>query len=337
MGIAAAGYLFLTPPVYLSGGILVIQKESLLASLTSVRSADIYWQTPASVTKTEIDNLLQTDAFVRAVIQGTDLEKDMDQGSDVVNQIIDAVREKVWVSTIGDDQVRVSATSEEPSIAFQLANATIETFIHWKINADRRDSETAHKFFSELIEDYKLEVDGARSNLETYLTAHLEPLKGERPIQEQLEIARLQNELDQAQARYTNALNKDEEALLAEAQTESDVHQSYILIDVPKIPEKPESSMKDLVLTLGVFLLMGFFFSLLGIVGGALLDRSFHFPLDVWHGVNLPVLTMVPDMTEGGSVAEARSTSLAKQDVVSRKWPRFRAKIVAHPSAEERI
>jgi hypothetical protein len=61
------------------------------------------------------------------VIQGTDLEKDMNQGSAVVNEIIDAVREKVWASTLGDDQVRVSAISEDPSVAFQLANATVET------------------------------------------------------------------------------------------------------------------------------------------------------------------------------------------------------------------
>jgi uncharacterized protein involved in exopolysaccharide biosynthesis len=302
-----------------------------------VRTTDVYWQTPASVTKTEIENLLQTDAFVRAVIQGTDLEKEMNQGSAVVNEIIDAVREKVWVSTIGDDQVRVSAVSEDPGIAFQLANATFETFINWKINADRRDSETAHRFFSDLIDDYKFEVTQARSNMEAYLTTHLEPLRGERPVQEQLEITRLQSELDQAQARYTNALNKDEEALLAEAQTESDVRQSYILIDVPTTPEKPELSTKDLALTLGIFLIMGLFFSLLGIVGGALLDRSFHFPLDVWHGVNLPVLTMVPDTADNGSVAEAVSTSPAKKDVASRRWPRFRAKIAAHSSAEEQI
>jgi hypothetical protein len=173
--------------------------------------------------------------------------------------------------------------------------------------------------------------------MEAYLSTHLEPLKGERPVKEQLEIARLQTELDQAQARYTNALNKDEEALLAEAQTESDVRQSYILIDVPTIPEKPELSTKDLLLALGIFLFVGFFFSLLGIVGGALLDRSFHYPLDVWHGVNLPVLTMVPDMTEYDSVGEPQSVHLTKRNVVSSRWPRFWAKVASRSSAEKKI
>jgi hypothetical protein len=63
------------------------------------------------------------------------------------------------------------------------------------------------------------------------------------------------------------------------------------------MPLKPETSLKKIGLTLGVFLIVGIIISAIGIVGGALLDRSFLFPLDVWVGVNLPVLAMVADKT----------------------------------------
>ena len=296
MVMAASLYFVYSKPEYISRGVLFVKQESLLAELTSVKGTSFSWQTPASLTVGEMNELLQTDSFIRAVIQDTDLEARMDGGTDIVNQSIAEVRKAVWVSALGDNQLRVNASHENPQLAYQFVNGIIDSFLDWKINADRNDSKAARTFFTDLIGNYQAEIDAARQNLYDYYEAHPEPIKGERSIVEQLEIARLESELDLATSRFASALDKDENARLAAAQAEGDVYQSYVVVDSPVISNSPEISLKQIALEAAVFLLAGFLLSLIAIAGGALLDRSLRFPIDVWHGLHLPVLASVPDM-----------------------------------------
>jgi capsular polysaccharide biosynthesis protein len=296
MILSAVLFFSFAKPKYISRGVLFVKKESLLAELTSVRGTSFTWQTPASLTVGEINELLQTDSFIRAVISDTDLEARMDGGTDLVNQTIAEVRAAVWVSSIGDNQLRVSAAHENSLFAFQLVNGTINSFMDWKINADRNESVTARNFFTDLIGNYSAEVEGARQNLYDYYEAHPSPIKGDRPIVEQLEITRLQSQLELASSRYASALDKDENARLAAAQAEGDILQSYTVVDSPIVATAPEVSLKQMAMEGAVFVLAGILLSLLAIAGGALLDRSLRFPIDVWHGLHLPVLASVPDV-----------------------------------------
>ena len=218
----------------------------------------------------------------------------MGSGQVIVNDTIDEARKAIWVSAIGDNQILIGAIHKDPPVTLQLVNGVIQTFIQWKINGDRSDSEAAHIFFSDLIASYKADVDQARQDLYDYLIAHPAPIKGERPAVEQLEITRLQSGLSTVQARYTNALDKDENARLAAAQAQENVYQSYVVIDSPQLPTKPEMSLRKLILQNSLFILAGIILSFVAVAGGALLDRSFRFPIDVWHGVHLPVLGTVP-------------------------------------------
>ncbi|MDV7397508.1 Wzz/FepE/Etk N-terminal domain-containing protein, partial [Arthrospira platensis SPKY1] len=72
-----AYYAFDAKPTYTAKGVLYVETQSYLASLTNVSgtgSDPAWWKTPAQVTNEEIGELLQTDAFVRAIIRQTDLE-----------------------------------------------------------------------------------------------------------------------------------------------------------------------------------------------------------------------------------------------------------------------
>ncbi len=307
MLIAAGASIYLAKPEYTAQGVLRVQKESLLAKLTSVKGTDFSWQTPASITVGELNELLRTDAFVRAAIQETDFEAEMAGGAKAVNDTIKKVRKAVWVVSDGDNQVRIGAVNQEPRLALQMANGIIKTFLRWKVTGDQSESQAAHTFFVDIILRYKTEVDSARQNLYDYLAAHPEPLKGNRPTIEQLEVSRLQNELDLAQTRYASALDKDENALLASAQAEGDVQQSYVLIDAPRMPEQSETSLKQIAIQVAIFAAVGVLLSALGIIGSALLDRSFRFPIDVWHGIQLPVLASVPKITPAKAKRRKRS------------------------------
>ena len=296
--IALAGASFtLNEPQYVSRGRLYVQKSSLLPSLTQLPSDGYTWRTPTQIALSEIQELVQTEAFVRSIIQKTDLEGNMSEGSDTLQQTMEQFRQTLSLQQVGESVIEIAMTDKDPKLAQQLAIATIDTYTNWKLNGDKQESAVAQSFFRDVLPGYQDELQKAREALKIYLEAHPLPLRGERPAQELLEITQLQSAVDVATKRVENALEKEESARLAQAQAESSVRQDYLLIDAPTLPTKPEASLKQRVMSSAIFVIVGFILTVVGIVGGALLDRSFRFPLDVRHGLDLPVLALVPDVS----------------------------------------
>lgn len=293
MSAAALIYIAIMPAKYVVNGTLYIQADNLLSSLTDIRSDGFSYVTPAQATTSELYQLLNAKAFLRAIIQKTDMEVKMAQDEETAAQTIDEAKNAIWLQELGNNLVMVSAEHEMPRVAQQLASATIETYIQWKINLNREESVAAQNFFTDLIKTYQTQVEPARVALDGYLKAHPKPLQGDRPDEETAEIKRLQDSLNSAEERLQRAENQEESARLALTQAESTVRQSYFVVDAPERPLAPERSKQDLLLTLILFVAAGFVLSIVGIVGGALLDDTLRFPVDVIHGLNLPVLTMI--------------------------------------------
>jgi uncharacterized protein involved in exopolysaccharide biosynthesis len=293
-----AYYLLNLTPKYVARGVLHVTNQSLLTSLTAVQNNDTnWWITPAQATSNEINELMQTDAFVRAVINYTDLEENMNYGADQVAQTLRAVRNSIWVYPMGNNQVYINASYEDPPIAYQLVNAIINSYTQWQINTMRSDSQVAKGFFTSLINEYEAELEAARQALKDYYEAHPQPVRGERPPGEQLELDALQSAVNIAASRYTSALEKQENANLAMTQIESDVRQTYVLLDAPILPDKSDLSMRKLAIQFAAFGAAGIVLSIIAVIGAVLLDRSFRLPVDVENRLSLPVLAVVPELT----------------------------------------
>jgi capsular polysaccharide biosynthesis protein len=294
--VSGIAFVTLSKPKYTAQGILYIQKDSYLSQLTAVRSSDgSWWASASQITSDELGSLLQTDAFVRAIIRNTSLEEKMEMGPEEVAETIEEVRKSVWVHPMGDKQIFIGATYEDPEISVNLVNGIINDFLHWKANGERTDSEVALSFFNDLIGVYRTELDSARMELHEYLEAYPEPVRGARPILEQMEISRIQRDIDRIESRFSAALEKEENARLSIAQVESDIRQTYIVIDAPHLPFKKANSRREMLLTVAIFLGVGMLLSGGGLVGSAVLDRSFRAPVDVQQKLSLPVLAMIPD------------------------------------------
>lgn len=302
---AMALYMVIVPAPYIAEGTLYVQQETLLSSLTSVRSSGLGFRyvTPAEETVGELYQLMNSEGFIRAIIQQTDLEAKMGAGPTLVEQIIKETREAVWFRSLGNNLVMVSAQYTMPRVSAQLVAATVETYTRWKTNISREESVAARDFFKDLVGSYRLALDAERSTLTDYLVAHQEPVRGARPPTEAARISQLEAAVSLAEERLRAAENKEEDAQLALAQTESNIRQSYFVVDVAKQPLEPKRSKKELVMIAAIFLMAGAFFSLAGIVGGALLDRTLRFPVDVKHGLALPVLVAIPEAAEPALVA----------------------------------
>jgi capsular polysaccharide biosynthesis protein len=296
IGLASASFT-LAEPEYVSRGRLYVQKAALLPSLTQLPSDGYTWRTPTQVALSELQELVQTEAFVRSVIQKTDLEANMAGGSDAIKQTMEQFRLELSLQQVGDSVIEIAVTNKIPKLAQQLAAATIDSYTRWKLNGDQQESAVAQSFFRDVLPGYQDNLQKARDALKTYLETHPVPLRGERPAQELLEIAQFQSAVDVATRRVENALEKEESARLAQAQAESSVRQDYLLIDAPTLPVNPETSLRQRLMAPLIFVIVGIILTVVCIIGGALLDRSFRFPLDVQTGLGLQVLALVPDVS----------------------------------------
>jgi hypothetical protein len=229
------------------------------------------------------------------------------------------VRKRIWASAVGTNQVQINGANPDPQVAHQLAQATIDTFIQWKINLDRTDSVTAGDFFENLIEEYEADVVEAQQALRSYLELHPEPVRDTRPDTEQLEIQNLQAELDAVKTRLAQAMDKAENVRLAESQVESTIRQRYTLVDAPGIPDKPATSRRQMAMNAAIFVVAGVFLSGIAVLGAAVLERSFRIPADVRHELELPVLAIIPDVSVP----------------MRRRWPRKPKR--AAPEADEML
>jgi hypothetical protein len=285
-------------PLFVARGVLYIQSESLLDTLTDFTdNTGSYWISPSQTTANEMNELLQTAAFVRAVIQQTDLEQSMTGGQSVIQEYIKETRDDLMVYALGNNQLMVSASNEDPVIAFQLVESVIENYLNWKVNIQRADTESAQEFFTNLIKTYETELTNARQEMRKYLEENPDPIVGTRSGIQNMDIERLQSTIDLAAARYAKALDSLEETELNLTKIESNVRQTYFLIDAPRVPEEPEFSLRKILINIAAFIVAGVFMSSAAILGDVFLDRSFRFPIDVTNRLELPVIAMVPDVT----------------------------------------
>ncbi len=293
MWVVAGASFFFGKAVYITYGVLYVEQTYALPQITQLNDNGS-WDTVADQTTLELTELLQTDAFIRSIINETDLEEYMDDGPVVVGKLMEEVRKAVWATSEGNNQVGVSAAYKDPVVAYQLVNATIEQYRQWKININRVGSVTAVNFYTNLLAEYKADVAVARQELDNFLAAHPDSVNGSRPSVEELEFTRLQSELELAQTNRVDTIRSLESAELALSLAESSVLQRYFFIDTPQIPEDKVISKKDIAMKIIIFTVVGVILSVVSIIGGVLLDRSFRFPIDVQYGVSLPVIATVP-------------------------------------------
>lgn len=307
-------YFLTQAEAYISSGVLYVQRETLVSSLNDIGSDSSVWLDPSEIASQELDDLLQTDVFIRAIIRQTSLEDSMSLSTTDSEQAIKDARDAVWVRILGRNQIRVFASHENAQVTYELVEATIEVHRQWQINAALSESATATSFFDTLIVSYGEDLVLTRAALQTYLEAHPEPVRGDRPVTELIEIDRLQSDVSIAESRYNNALEKEENARLVAAQVESDLLQRYFVLDAPTVPLEPETSLRKTATNMVVITLGGALISVGAIIGGALLDRSFRFPIDVEHGLDLPVLATVSDTASKSKKSRFRRRQESSED-----------------------
>jgi capsular polysaccharide biosynthesis protein len=308
-----AGWLFyLSKPQYTAHGTMYVQRATLLSALTATQPNQSGWTTAADATTGEIKSLLQTDAFVRSVIKQSDLEPAMSQGPRTVDRTLSKVRSAVWVTSQGENLVQVGAIYTSPVIAQQLSADILQNYIQWRVNTDRSEGTTAQAYFEKLVPSYQAALGSARQDLQTFLAQHPDPISGDRPTAETIQINRLQATVADATTRLKDVEDKALNAQQASSIADVNAPETYRIIDTPEVPTQPATSRRQQALSIAAFVVVGLLLTLAAIIGAALFDSSLRFPEDVQQKLTLPLLAMVPEIREDRRAARARKAVLSQ-------------------------
>ncbi len=283
-------YFFSITPTYLSHGVLYIQTDSLLTNLTGIRSNDYIWVSEGKTVIEQFDSLMQTDAFARAILQRTKWEAELQNGVPLY-LLLDAVRGNLWGEVKGEKHVHIVAQSDDPEIAFQLAQSAITLYRQSKVNLLLSDVESSLAFYDDVMETYQEELASAENALRIYLAENPDPAFGlRRPGEETAQIAVLREDVSTAERRVLETRNQIDRIKLDKDQAIQEVENTYILVDAPMLPLAPEFTTRQRIIVLFIFIGVGVILSIGAGVGATLMDKTYRYPLDVHLDLDIPVL-----------------------------------------------
>lgn len=226
------GLIFtLWPKSFEASSYLIINEQKYFENVMSD-----YWNilgldnTPLTVAELTIDEFVElqsTDSFIRLIVSKTDLEPSMGLGDKIVRETIFEVRDSIKLSRVADEKIEIRATWTDKKIASQLANATLESFVSWRLTSDLRDLSEAREFLEQLVPQYEQEYKEAAANLDRYLSEHPEPISGERPISELKEIKHLMLAIKVANERFKGAFENWEKIHQEHQETTKKMEEVY--------------------------------------------------------------------------------------------------------------
>lgn len=275
-----------------STGVLNVSTGTLLSDLSAVRGSNTYsYETPAASTARKINELLRTDVFVQIVAAEAGLEDALAAGA----LTLDDIRETTLAIADGDTLLAVSSTAPSAQGAYQLVNATIDSYIQWVLEVDISDSSAAEDFYIDLLNSYDQRVVVAQQALDQYLITHPAPrAPAVRSVEEELEIQRLNAALTRAQDQYDTAQTGAEQARLETQRAKSESNQKLKIVDPPQIPDAPEPALQKNVITIAIFTMLGLMVAAAFLILSTLADRKIRSQDDLETIPGLEVVGVIP-------------------------------------------
>lgn len=275
-----------------SVGTLSVTNESLLSDLTSTASNNAgTFETPATVTARQINELMGTQDFLDKVLAGAGLTDAARQNPVIQKDLVAST----GALADGDSIVRVSSTTGQAELSRRLAAATIDAYRAWVRDSYVSQGVSTEKSLTQRVTDRTTDVNNANAALTTLIDKNPAVPIEQRTPGDQLEFQRLQSAADRAQDKLEEAQDSLDAAKLQSAQAAAVVDQRVQVVDKASLPVAPEGRLKKAALTLALYTVIGLLLSLGSVVVAAMLDRTIRVPDDVTAKFGLDVLAVVPN------------------------------------------
>jgi hypothetical protein len=261
-----------------------------------------WWETPSDVTARIVNEQLRTDHFLTSVAESAGLGNALDSG------LIDlgVVRANVGASKKGDVLFSISARWADPETALKLVEATITEYERYLVDTISTDSTAAEQYFQEQLTRVEGTRDAAEKEL-TDLIAGLPEADDEQtlPIPTQLEVDRLTSKIETAEGAVTATQAQLDNARIAREEKANFASRSFRVVDEPKLPGAPASTMSKSLMTVAAFFMFGVVISAAALLVTTVLDHTVASSADLLVLQGVPLVATVPQLSM--SIAGQRS------------------------------
>lgn len=284
LGVVQAGR---TLELYQSSGTLTATSNPLVPNPTGVAAAPQLYETAAAAMSRVINEQLRTNEFLSSVAEQAGLGAQLADGSVTLAQL----RASVWAAAQGTSILDVIGQWNDPRTSFQLATATIDVFSAYLRDTVGSDATEAERYYSDRITN----LDAARQEIEDEYDAFVSTLPALQPGEEhsfdaQTRISRLQTELDALNASIAAAQEKVDDAQLTLFQLDSEIGNSFHIVDPPEMPAAPQSTRSTKLATIGSFTMLGVAASVAALLITSMIDRSVNSPAEI---LGIPGISLV--------------------------------------------
>ncbi|MCU1502860.1 MAG: hypothetical protein JWM12_2214 [Ilumatobacteraceae bacterium] len=295
------------PKVYKSVGSVNVSSSTFLSDLTSVRTPDVGYETPATKTARDINERMTSDAFATSVADAAGLTTALSTGQITLAY----VRSHVFAAPTGDTLLQVSSTTDDPTLSQRLATALISSYTQYVLSVEVAGSNTAAAFYTDRITKDQVALTKASNDLVQYLDAHPAPAIGNRTDVETIAIQGLQATATASQQTLNDDTAKLDTAQLAITSAESDIGQRLKVADQPLVASAPEPTKMKQVFALAIFALLGLVVVVVGLIVAALLDKAVRSSEDIGEATGLEVVATIPVRRKNSRSGRSASPELS--------------------------
>jgi uncharacterized protein involved in exopolysaccharide biosynthesis len=275
---------------YQAVGTITAESSTVIGDLTQTNQG-FNFQTPASVTANNINEMLRTNEFLNTVADR--LQVDAPESQKALLRA--TIAQSVSAGADGEQLVRVAATTLRPDLSFRLSQATIDAYIETVINNNARQNDEAVEFFQGQVDAANAAYQEAQAKVNDFLIQRNVGTGDDLSVSDQLLLDSLRADLDRKESQYESQLSSLDTAQQRAASNRTETAQRLRLTDPPELPGAPQARLKSAVLTVIVFGVLGTLLALASVIAAATLDRTIRVPGDVTAKFGLDVLAVVPD------------------------------------------
>ena len=268
----------------------------LLVTSPSDPSAPIL-QTAASQQADLLDQLLQTQSFVRDVVQKTSLSAALAAAQDE-RRFLASVGKSFQVDTHGTNLLTVAYISHDPRIGPEMVNAALAVRADRVAQASVTFSAAASTLYQQQLASAQTQALDAQKKLDDFDAEHPAPLSDiQQHSRDQLRLT-----LDFAQIRLGDIRGRIDQATLAPAVLAVS-GMEFQVVDQPRVEATPRGGTKPAAMTAAIAFAAGAALVTLLVLLGTILPSHATGPADVARLAPMKLIASVPRVSRAqGSV-----------------------------------
>ncbi len=255
--------------------------------------------TPGSEYAEKFNQLVQTQAFLRSVLERSSLSADLQAAKDQMSYL-DDIRKRFKVQALGTNLVRVSFRATSPKVAYEIVSAALAIRDERAATAQIGATSMTSTLYTKELDLAQQKSTRAQTDLDQFNATHRLPLDAAEAYRQQ----QLRTASDVAQARVDDLRAALDRMAVVSTLLEVGRSADVQVIDEPQVQLQPSGGLRQAVLVVGVVMAGAVTLVALLVVVGTLLTASIASEADLERLGSVTVVAAIPEFR--GSVRGQR-------------------------------